>query len=141
MKLIVVLILIFSFGCASAQRDDILTIKGFNLLIISDIATDNIQPVEGSNADISGSIPVNGLMVPVDGSFQSGGIMAKSRVEIQAATGGTIVIERALSGNQNAPLPDLSKTIFKPVDHPFGNITVQDDDAMREHVNDERDLE
>lgn len=121
-------------GCAASERQDTVSIKGFNLLVITDIATDNLQPTIGSSGEISGSIPISGVPIPVRGSFQGGGIMAKSNVDIQAASGGTIVIERAISGNLNAPLEGVSERIFKPVDHPFGNITVQGGDAMREHV-------
>jgi hypothetical protein len=134
MKKILLLILFLS-ACAASQKNQTVRISGFNLLIISDIATDNLMEVSrGNDAEVETTLPISGVPVPIAGAFRGGGIMSASVLEIESATGGTIVIERGVAGNLNVPIQDTLRRILIPTAHPFGNVTVDGNSAMREHV-------
>ena len=124
-------------GCAGASQDKTVKISGFQLLVITDIATDNIAPVEGPRVDLSATIPASGVPVPVNLGIEGGGIMSANVVDIRAATGGTVIIDRAAAGNLNLPVPLILSKILRPTSHPFGNVTVDQGSALREHVIDQ----
>jgi len=104
-----------------------------NLLIISDLATDNYGAVQGARID--STVPLSGIPSAI--RAKGGGIMSAGEIEIVSATGGTVIIERGVSGNAGVIIPEALDRLFKPTFHPFGNITVDDGSAMREHVVDE----
>jgi len=133
MFLLILLCVSLPVGCTATERADSVSIKGFQLLIVSDLATDNIQPGPGASVDLDTAIDT----IPVSARVHTGGILSKSDVLIESATGGTVIIERGVSGNANVPVAQALEKLFQPTQHPFGNVTVQGGDAMREHVLDE----
>lgn len=133
--LIAIAVVMLSFvGCASTNKTDELVIKNFSMLVIGDQGTDNIEPVDGAALDADMNLPISGVPVPITLNYKSGGILAKSTIHIEGATGAVIIINRAISGNSGVPVKDALSKVFKPTEHPFGNITVQGGDAMVEHV-------
>ncbi len=123
------MVLLFA-GCASTQRE--VEILGFDRLVITDIGSDNIMPTAGPAWRGSGQGPVSG--VPVGGSvaFDQGGILSASKVRIQGATGSTIIIQRAVTGNHNLGIDAALGRIFEPSGNPFGDIIMDGDEYMKE---------
>ena len=125
-------VLIGLLGCAASEKTDTVSISGFHLLIISDLSTDSVMSAPGNV--VEAEFPVEGI--PIAGAWQQGGIMSANNVNIRAASGGTIVIERGLSGNVGVNVPEALERMYKATSHPFGNITVDGGSAMREHIDD-----
>lgn len=130
----VLMLVLLLVSCAANQNARRVVIRNPNLLIISDMATDNTAPFIGNTVDASGNIPISGVPLPVDLAYKQGGIMSANEIIIEAATGGTVIIERGVSGNSGVDLNGALERVFVPVQHPFGNITVDQGSAMREHV-------
>lgn len=135
MRLLIPALLVFLSGCLfSNESTRRVRILNPNLLIITDLATDNYLPVSGASNDLDTTIPIGGVPVPIVSKFNSGGIMSANDIEIVSATGGTVIIERGVSGNAGVNVDSALERLFRPTFHPFGNITVDQGSALREHV-------
>lgn len=130
-KICMVLLLVLS-GCSTSRE---VTIEGFGLLGITDMATDNIMPTVGPEFAGNTEIPLQGLTsIPLTGAYSQGGILSAAKIHIKGTTDAIIVIERGVSGNHGVNVPTALEKILKPTSHPFGNLTIQGGDIMREHV-------
>lgn len=120
----------FMIGCASTQRE--VEILGFQRLVITDIGSDNIMPTNGTSIAGAMRAPLRGVPLNGAGEFDQGGILSASRVRIVGATGSTIVIQRAITGNHNLEIDSALSRVLLPSANPFGNILMDGDEYLRE---------
>lgn len=122
-----VLLLLLAFAMISCGTSREVQIRGFERLFITDIASDNIAPTDGIQAQGEANLYGGGM-------FQQGGILSASKIIIEGATGSTISIERGGSGNHGSNTSEYLERVFIPTSHPFGNVIIDEKSSKREHV-------
>lgn len=114
MRLIIVLIVAIALAGCSASRERSLVIDGVGGgLILRDMGSNNQHYGEGFSGNADVNMPINGFQSPIKLDLSGRGLLSYSTIEIRNIYG-TVLIQRAGSGNQNMSVAEILEKIAIP---------------------------